>query len=267
MDVCKENKKLRICVIVAAVIAAALVIGLLFSLFHVSWKKGGTDTKGPFRYGRHHDGSYEVRIDTTSLPDGTLVVTEDTSGALVTKEKGKKGNEQVYRIKDKADYVVTWRVLLYADKTAQKNGEYRYALEIVFNKDKDKKVQVLEASARDIAPIEHFTKDDYDISYQLTTEKQNKEDGIRGVSLDIGNALSNEWGVSYDEKLLTVSDFFYGSETVSTSIATVDGQKGSFKTDVCLYTVKVTENGDTHGTEIVLHVKGKDGVITGVTHE
>lgn len=264
-DRCMENRKLCICAIVA--IAVLLVI-VLFICFHVSWKKGGTDTKGPFRYGRCHNGSYEVRIDTTNLPKGTFVVQEDGAGATKTKEKGKKGNEQRYRIRINGDYGASWQIFLYADKQAEKNNEYLYLLEFRFHKDENGKMQVLYAQAQDVAPVCRFTEGDYDISYQLSAVKKSKDDGnIQGVSVKIENSPSDEWEASYDKKLLNVTDFFYDLGTVSTSIAAADGQKGSFQTDVCLYTVKVSDQGTSHGTEIVLHVKGKDGVITGVTHE
>lgn len=263
---CKENKKLCLLCLIGVIAVIAVIV--LIATFHVKWQKGGTDTKGPFRYGRHHNGRYEIRIDTTNLPDGTFSLWNDGGDALETTDKGKKGKEQVYVLeRTKGSNLATWSVVLHADEQAKEKQEYLYFLQITFGNDADGKIQVIQAEARDYAPVKSFTKDDYGISYQLQNVSTVSGDNRQGVYVTIENALSDNWEIEYDKKLVTATDFYYNLDEASITIQPADKQTDAFETDVTLYTVSMRDGKKSRGTEITFHVKGQNGSITEVTHE
>lgn len=263
----KENSKLRLGCIIGAAVAVTAVVCLLAYVSHVSWKEGGTDTNGPFRYGQYQNGSYEVRVNTKNLPDGTLAVVGDMKEAR-TRDKGQRGKEHRYRIDHiKDDSLFQWTLALYENEDAKEREEYRYLLTICFQSDADGNVQVLSADAKDIAKVNRMTEGDYTFIYQLQNVGDKEVFGQQSsVLVQIENAYSDNWKVAYDKDLLTADDLYYDLGTASTTISVAEGNEDSFQTDVTFYTITLTDEKETRQKELVLHIEGKDGVITGVTH-
>lgn len=251
--------KLLCVAVMAAVLLAAIVLILIFVVFaNEKWTGGGTYTKGAFRYRRRYDGALEVRVDTTGLPEGELFEETADSGQLQTADHGLKGEEHVYYITCGDTPFVQWTLALYEDGAVQDAGQPLYVLVMGIRKNDDGKLEVLSAEAQDLAPEQHVMTEAYDCMYQI------QESGA--VYVQISVPMQNVWYSEYDTSLLYVQDFFYEQEYSTTSIYCATDQE--FDTEVCFYTlVDTTSAGNKHVDEIHLRVKGKDGVITEVTHE
>ncbi len=263
-DFFRENKIRCICCLTAAVLLVAVGLLLGFSM-HGKWEKGGTDSKGPFRYRFRHGDVLEVRVDTTNLPRGTFSVITQDDEHIQTIDKGGRRKEHVYRIRVKNAAYEEWQLELYADQDAKENKEALYTLTVSISRDQDGKLTVLSAVAEDIQPVSHVKTDTYEYQYQLTDKRGS------AIHLEIKQPVERQWYRTYDEKKVEVSDLFYGQDAVMTDITAAT--KEAFDTEICFYTTRyMEENADEEGSEVKdmefrLHVKGKNGVITRVTHE
>lgn len=260
----RENKIRYICCLITAVLLVAAGLFLAFSM-HGKWEKGGMDSKGPFRYRFRHGDVLEVRVDTTNLPQGTFsVITQDDEN-IQTIDRGGRRKEHVYRIRVKNAAYEEWQLELYADQEAKENEEALYALTVSISRDQDGKLTVLSAVAEDIQPVSHVKTDTYEYQYQLT----DKSGSVMHV--EIKQPVESQWYCTYDENKVEVSDLFYGQDTVMTDITAATEK--AFDTEISFYTTRYTEeNAEEEGREVKdvefrLHVKGKNGVITRVTHE
>lgn len=249
-----------LCVVVmAGVLLVSIALILIFVFFvNETWTSGGTYTKGAFRYRGCYDGALEVRVDTTNLPEGILIVETEDSGQVQTKDKGLKGNEHVYYITGSDTSFVQWTLALYEDGADENADPALYVLVMGIRQNDEGKLEVVSADAQDFAPIQHMVTEAYDCVYQIQEQGE--------VRVRICVSMQNVWYSEYDASLLYVQDFFYEQEYSTTSIYCATDKE--FDTEICFYTlVDTTSKGNNHADEIYLRVKGKDGVITEVTHE
>ena len=253
----KTFKRLKIILIAVLMLVAVVVILIFATVSSGKWTKGGTYTKGPFRFRTRIGGAVEVRVDTRNLPEGTLVVETEDSGAVQTTDKGMKGKEQVYRITGDGSQYVDWILCLYADEEAQEKGQSLYELSLGLRPDDKKKFTIVSSYAEDIAPVESVETEEYELSWQQE---------LGGIRVQINVPVQEQWYSEYDTKILRVEDIFNDNGQMSTIFNSVTDK--DFDTSVCFYTLKNTvDNDDSHEKEIHLRVIGKEGGITEVKYE